>query len=82
MRVDNIDVFCEKGVFSCDQSRRILEAGRERGGWKMNFHGDELNPIGGAEVGCNLSVSCDSCNCVKNISKVELSLQVGVKVVK
>lgn len=54
LRVDNIDVFCEKGVFSCDQSRRILEAGRERGGWKMNFHGDELNPIGGAEVGAEL----------------------------
>ena len=29
--VDNIDVFCEKGVFEISQSRRILEAGRRAG---------------------------------------------------
>ena len=31
LKVENIDVFCEKGVFEISQSRRILEAGREAG---------------------------------------------------
>ena len=31
LNVENIDVFCEKGVFEISQSRRILEAGREAG---------------------------------------------------
>ena len=31
LQVENIDVFCEKGVFEIDQSRKILEAGRAAG---------------------------------------------------
>ena len=31
LNVENIDVFCEKGVFEISQSRRILEAGRAAG---------------------------------------------------
>ena len=31
LNVENIDVFCEKGVFEISQSRKILEAGREAG---------------------------------------------------
>ena len=31
LSVENIDVFCEKGVFEISQSRRILEAGRQAG---------------------------------------------------
>ena len=31
LKVENIDVFCEKGVFEISQSRRILEAGRQAG---------------------------------------------------
>ena len=47
--IDNIDVFCEKGVFDTDASRRILKAGQEAG-WKVNFHGDELHPMNSGEV--------------------------------
>ena len=47
--IDNIDVFCEKGVFDTDTSRRILKAGKEAG-WKINFHGDELHPMNSGEV--------------------------------
>ena len=47
--VDNIDVFCEKDVFEVENSRKILQAGRVMG-LRLNFHADELNPIGGAEV--------------------------------
>ncbi|XP_054707020.1 probable imidazolonepropionase [Uloborus diversus] len=49
MSVDNIDVFCEKGVFDVEQSRRILETGRILG-LQLNFHGDELHPVGAAEL--------------------------------
>ena len=31
LTVDIIDVFCEKGVFDVDQSRRILQAGKDIG---------------------------------------------------
>ena len=43
------DVFCEAGVFTPDESRRILEAGI-RAGLKARIHADELGPSGGSEV--------------------------------
>lgn len=49
LHVDNIDVFCENGVFDLEQSRAILKAGKEAG-LNINFHGDELHPLNGAEV--------------------------------
>lgn len=50
LRVDAIDVFCEKGVYDVDQSRRILEAGQAIG-LAANFHGEELSCLHSAEVG-------------------------------
>ena len=47
------DVFCEQGVFSVDESRRILLAARERG-MKLRVHADELAPTGGAELAAEL----------------------------
>ncbi|KAG8197512.1 hypothetical protein JTE90_007250 [Oedothorax gibbosus] len=52
--VDNIDVFCEKGVFDLDQSRSILEAGQKMG-LQINFHGDELHPMEAAKMGAYLN---------------------------
>jgi imidazolonepropionase len=43
------DVFCERGVFSAEQSRRVLEAARELG-MGIRLHADELAPSGGAEL--------------------------------
>jgi imidazolonepropionase len=43
------DVFCERGVFSVDESRRILLAARARG-LKLRIHADELAATGGAEL--------------------------------
>lgn len=37
-------MFCEKGVFEHDDTHRILEAG-VKAGLKINFHGDEMNPM-------------------------------------
>jgi len=53
LSVDNIDVFCEKGVFELESSQQILEAGKALG-FKVNFHADEIHPLGGAEMGASL----------------------------
>ena len=47
------DVFCEKGVFTLEQSRRILEAGKNHG-LKPKIHADEMNASGGAELAANV----------------------------
>lgn len=53
------DVFCEEGVFSIDQSRRILEAGRAFG-LAPRLHADEMAPMGGAQLAAEVSaVSAD-----------------------
>ena len=41
------DVFCEQGVFSTEESARILEAGL-RLGLRAKIHADEIVPIGGS----------------------------------
>lgn len=43
------DVFCEKGVYTPEQSERILEAGK-RYGLTPKIHADEIEPYGGAEL--------------------------------
>jgi imidazolonepropionase len=48
-----IDVFCEEGVFSAAQSRRLLEAGA-RAGLRAKFHADEFAATGGAELAAEI----------------------------
>lgn len=43
------DVFCEKGVFTPEQSQRILEAGKAHG-LTAKIHADEIEPYKGAEL--------------------------------
>ena len=50
------DVFCEEGVFTADQSRRILEAGAGFG-LTPRLHADELAPSGGAELAAELGAA-------------------------
>ncbi len=47
------DVFCEQGVFSAAESRRVLEAGR-RHGLLPRLHADEFADSGGAELAAEL----------------------------
>ena len=47
------DVFCEKGVFSVEQSRRLLKAANLLG-LKAKLHADEITPLGGAELAAEL----------------------------
>ncbi len=43
------DVFCETGVFSVQQSRRILEKARSLG-LGVKIHADEIDSLGGAQL--------------------------------
>ncbi|MBA2943038.1 imidazolonepropionase [Paenibacillus sp. CGMCC 1.16610] len=43
------DVFCENGVFSVEESRRILTEA-QRLGLRAKIHADEIVPLGGAEL--------------------------------
>ncbi len=55
-RAEYCDVFCEKDVFSVDQSRRILLAGR-KAGMKIRIHADQLHGTGGAELAGELQAA-------------------------
>ena len=49
--VDQIDAFCETGVFSVEQTKAIFKAAREQGlSQSLNVHVDELTALGGAEA--------------------------------
>jgi len=53
------DVFCEKGVFEIDDSRKILLTGK-RFGLLPRIHADELYALGGAELAAEVgAVSAD-----------------------
>src|SRR5205823_2221581 len=47
------DVFCERGVFTPDESREILLAARGAG-MKLRIHADELGPSGGSRVAADV----------------------------
>ncbi|MGD8191746.1 imidazolonepropionase [Brevibacillus ginsengisoli] len=53
------DVFCEHGVFTLEQSERILEAGKAYG-LRAKIHADEIEPMGGAELAAKVgAISAD-----------------------
>ena len=53
------DVFCETGVFTADESRRVLLAGQQAG-LASKCHSDEIDPIGGTEMAGSIgAVSCE-----------------------
>jgi imidazolonepropionase len=47
------DVFCEDGVFSVEQARRILDAGAQAG-LRAKLHADEFVALGGAELAAEI----------------------------
>ena len=53
------DIFCEKNVFSIEESRRLLTAAKAMG-FKLKLHADEIVQLGGAELAAELgAVSAD-----------------------
>ncbi len=53
------DIFCEKGVFTIDQGRRLLQAAK-RFDMDIKIHADEVHDIGGAALAAELgAISAD-----------------------
>jgi len=51
-----VDVFCERGAFDLDQSRRILEAAIQEG-FPVKIHADEFENLGGASLAAALGAA-------------------------
>ncbi len=49
------DIFCERNVFTVEQSRRLLLKAKEMG-MKLKIHADEITASGGAELAAELGV--------------------------
>lgn len=43
------DVFCEEGVYSVEETRKLVRAAKDEG-FKIKIHADEFSPLGGAEL--------------------------------
>ena len=53
---EQVDVFCERGVFTPAQTRRLLaDAGRFR--WRIHLHADELCDLGGAALAAEVGAA-------------------------
>lgn len=50
------DVFCEDGVFDVDESRRILEAGKDHG-LTPKIHADEFVRLGGSQLAVDVGAA-------------------------
>ncbi len=56
-----VDAFCERGAFTPEQSRRVLEAGRAAG-LGVRVHGNQLGPGEGVQLAVDLdAASVDHC---------------------
>ena len=54
-----VDVFCETGAFSLEQSRQILQAAKDLG-FPLKIHADEFDNLGGASLAAGLgAISAD-----------------------
>lgn len=47
------DVFCERGIFSLDQAKRVLVKSQSMG-MKPKIHADEFSSLGGAEIAADI----------------------------
>ncbi|MGM0900844.1 MAG: imidazolonepropionase [Bacillota bacterium] len=69
-----VDIFCETGVFTIEQSREFLQKAKEKG-FGLKIHADEIDSLGGAELATSLgAVSADhlvavSENGIKNLAE-------------
>lgn len=68
---DYIDVFCEQGFFSEDETEKIVEAGKKFG-MKPRIHANQLNRSGGVQVG--VKTQALSVDHLENIGDEEIAL--------
>jgi len=50
------DIFCEEGVYSVEETRRLAEAAK-RAGFKIRIHADEFSALGGAELAAEVGAA-------------------------
>ncbi len=67
--VDAIDVFCETGAFSVDESREVLLAGRAAG-LRLRVHGNQLGESGGVALAVELEAA--SVDHVNHVSSADI----------
>ena len=48
-----VDIFCETGVFSVEESKEFLLKAKELG-FDVKIHADEIDPLGGAEAAAEI----------------------------
>ncbi|WP_448973013.1 imidazolonepropionase [Mesobacillus sp. LC4] len=51
-----VDIFCETGVFTIEQSRKFLQQAKEKG-FGLKIHADEIDPLGGTEMAVSLGAA-------------------------
>lgn len=64
------DVFCDRGAFSRNESKKILEAGK-RHGLAPRIHAEQLTRTGGAQLAVQLGAA--SCDHLEKINKADIS---------
>lgn len=75
---DYIDVFCEEGFFSADETVRIAEAGKKYG-MVPRIHANQLGRSGGVQAG--IKVGAVSVDHLENIGGEEIELLKGSQVI-
>ncbi|MGM0591128.1 MAG: imidazolonepropionase [Halobacteriota archaeon] len=71
------DVFCEAGVFSVEQSRRVLEAGLDAG-LQPKVHAEELAHVGGAKLAADLGATSADHLLMATHGDIEALVEAGV----
>ncbi|WP_335868948.1 imidazolonepropionase [Bacillus sp. 2205SS5-2] len=51
-----VDIFCETGVFTPEQSKRFLQVAKNRG-FSLKIHADEIDSLGGTELAVSLGAA-------------------------
>ncbi len=61
-KVEFVDIFCEKKVFSAWQSKKYLKFAKKLG-FKLKIHGEQISRLGACKMAGKLgAVSCDHCD--------------------
>lgn len=73
-----VDAFCERGAFTPEQSRRVLEAGRAAG-LGVRVHGNQLGPGDGVRLAVDLdAASVDHCTFLSDADVAALAASTTV----
>jgi imidazolonepropionase len=70
---ESVDVFCEEGIFSIEDSRTILNHAKALG-FRIRLHADEIHPLGGAGLAVELkATSADHLMAIKDEDIIKLA---------